>query len=554
MKLHHFLIFFIYLNFISPVNSQNLEEQIIEAINKTEAFDAPKEKRIQNLRVKLEQLPEEETLRRYQVNLELFNEYRIFKQDSAFQYALQLRQLANDLDSIPLIATAAFNLSDISVSAGMYKEALDFMETIEVEKLPENMRSLYYGLYGRLYNEMAEYSNLPYFSSKYLKKASEYRQSALSYTEQGTFFNLFLKSFIEYKHGSLKNALPSFQELLKLDLGLRDQALVHYFIGDINLQLNNKQEAIFHFSKASIADIKNSTKETLAMIRLAELYFETGKTKTASILIRKANEDAVFYGAQQRKLRVGAILPIIEKQMVAQIEEQRQKLYRQNIIVSLLLFFVIGLAIVIFTQVLKMKKARRIIENAHIELKSTNKKIVQVNEQINLKNTQLNRLNNKLLEANKIKEEYIGFFFTQDAGIFEKFREFKSKIERDLKDENLNKLNYTVNHLNLKREKEKLLVNFDEAFIKLFPNFIEEFNSLLKPDEQIILKNGQLLNKELRIFALIRLGIHHNEVIAQILGYSVNSIYAYKTKIRKKSKLNKKEFDRKLMENTTLKL
>ena len=65
--------------------------------------------------------------------------------------------------------------------------------------------------------------------------------------------------------------------------------------------------------------------------------------------------------------------------MVAQIEEQRQKLYRQNIIVSLLLFFVIGLAIVIFTQVLKMKKARRIIENAHIELKSTNKKIVQVN-------------------------------------------------------------------------------------------------------------------------------------------------------------------------------
>lgn len=554
MKSHYYLLVFIFLNVINPINSQNLEEQVIEAIEKTEAFDAPKEKRIQNLRNKLEQLHQEDTLKKYQVNLELFNEYRIFKQDSAFEYCLKLQHLAKELDSIPLIATATFNLADISVSAGMYKEALDFMRTIQAEKLPENMRSLYYGLYGRLYNEMAEYSNLSYFSTDYLKKASKYRQSALSYTAEGTFFNLFLKSFIEYKHGSLKEALAGFRRLLKMNLDLRDEALLHYSIGDIYFQLEDKKNAITHFSKASIADIKTSSKETLAMIRLAELYFETGKIKTASVLIRKANEDAVFYGAQQRKLRVGAILPIIEKQMVAQIEQQRERLYRQNVIVSLLLFFVIGLAIVIFGQVIRMRKARKIIENAHAELKSTNQRIVLINDQINSKNKQLNRLNNRLLEANKIKEEYIGFFFTQDAEIFGKFREFKSKIEEYLKDDNLKKIDYTVNQLNLKREKEKLLINFDQAFIKLFPNFIKEFNSLLKPDEQITLKNDQFLNKELRIFALIRLGIYHNDIIAQILGYSVNSIYAYKTKIRKKSKLDKKEFDKKLMENTTLRL
>ena len=80
--------------------------------------------------------------------------------------------------------------------------------------------------------------------------------------------------------------------------------------------------------------------------------------------------------------------------------------------------------------------------------------------------------------------------------------------------------------------------SFDEAFIKLFPDFINEFNSLLKEEEQIEIKKGQLLNKELRIFALIRLGIKHNEIIAQVLGYSVNSIYAYKTKIRNKKNLH----------------
>ena len=163
-------------------------------------------------------------------------------------------------------------------------------------------------------------------------------------------------------------------------------------------------------------------------------------------------------------------------------------------------------------------------------------------------------MNDQLLEANTIKEEYIGFFFTHDADIFEKFREFKTRIQKDVDAGDLEKAKYRLGNYDLKKEKEKLLRNFDEAFIKLFPHFIEEFNSLLKEDEQIKLKKGQLLNKELRIFALIRLGIRHNEIIAQILGYSVNSIYAYKSKIRKMSRLDKKEFDQELIENTTLKL
>lgn len=546
------------LFFFFPVPLIGQEGEILKAvlenIEKAEEYDREKVNRIENLRNELNNVDSLELQKRYELNLQLFNEYRIFKQDSAFKYGLRIRSLANQLDSLPLKATAVVNLADVSVSAGMYKEALDFLETISPQEIPENTRSLYFGLAGRLYNEMAEYNALPFFALEYLETAQNYREKALRLAEEGTFFNSFLKGFIEYKHGDLREALRIFESLLDQELGLRDQALVHYSMGDIYFQLDEKEKAIFHFSKASIADIKTSTKETLAMIRLAELTFERGKTDMASAFIRKANEDASFYGAQQRKIRVGAILPIIEEQIVQKIEKQREALYRQNVIVTFLLIFVMGLAVIIFYQVIKMKKARKTIEEAHHTLQETNKRIILVNEEVESKNQQLNRLNAQLQEANKIKEEYIGFFFTQDADIFEKFKEFKLKIEEDLNEENLKKLQYTISSLNLKREKEKLMRNFDEAFIKLFPNFIEEFNSLLKPEEQITLKNGQLLNKELRIFALIRLGIKHNEIIAQILGYSVNSIYAYKTKIRKKSRLDKKDFDDKLIENTTLKL
>ena len=278
-----------------------------------------------------------------------------------------------------------------------------------------------------------------------------------------------------------------------------------------------------------------------------------GDVKLASVFIKKANEDAEAYGAQQRKIRVGAILPLIEEQIINQVEKQRERLSQQNIMLSVLLAILLMLAIVTYIQLRRLKLARRALLVAHKDLQVKNERIVEVNETINNKNGELNRVNDLLLEANKIKEEYIGFFFTQDADIFEKFKEFKTRIDHNLKSNNLEGIKYLSKAYDLKKEKKKLLQSFDEAFIKLFPDFINEFNSLLKEEEQIEIKKGQLLSKELRIFALIRLGIKHNEIIAQVLGYSVNSIYAYKTKIRNKSFLDKKDFDQMLLEKTRLK-
>jgi tetratricopeptide (TPR) repeat protein len=376
----------------------------------------------------------------------------------------------------------------------------------------------------------------------------------LSYTEEGTFFHSFLEAFISLNEGREEQALAMFYELLEKNLLPREKALVYYFLGDINDRLNNKQEAIEFFAKAALIDVKTSTKETLAIIRLSELLFERDDLRNALAFIQKANQDADFYGAQHRKIQVGAILPLIEEKIIIRIEEQRERLYRQTLIVSFLLIFVIFLVVVVYLQVRRLKSARRALLQAHKSLQKVNVQLTDVNEGIRQKNLEVGKMNHQLLEANKIKEEYIGFFFTQDAEIFEKFRSLKSQVEKDLEFGNIEKAKHTLGSYDLKREKEKLLTDFDEAFIKLFPNFIKEFNSLLKEEEQITVKKGQILNKELRIFALIRLGIRHNEIIAQILGYSVNSIYAYKTKIRKKSILDNKDFDQKLIENSTLQL
>ena len=539
-----------------PTSAQEDEavlHELLSAVENAPVYDEAKIEQIDSLRKELGK-SEGDLISRYQLNKELLQEYKVFHQDSAFAYGLRTRRLAEQLDSVPLIADAVLNLADVNVSAGMYKETLDLLESIDPVQIPEHLKSLYYGLLGRVYSEMAEYSNLSHFSLQYAEEARAYRERALSYAEEGTFFHSFLAAFITLNNGKEQEALGMFHALLEQNLQPREKALVYYFLGDINDRLDKKEEAIEYFARASLLDIRTSTKETLAIIRLSELLFETDDLRKASAFIQKANDDAAFYGAQHRKIQVGAILPLIEEKIITRIEEQRERLYRQTLIVSFLLVFVLILAIVVYLQVRRLKAARKALLVAHKNLQQVNEQLTVVNEQIGQKNKELGKMNDQLLEANKIKEEYIGFFFTQDADIFEKFRSLKSKIEKDLQSGNVEKAKYTLASYNLKREKEKLLTDFDEAFIKLFPNFIEEFNSLLEENEQIIIKNGQILNKELRIFALIRLGIKHNEIIAQILGYSVNSIYAYKTKIRKKSILDKKDFDQKLIDNTTLQL
>ncbi|PZX92022.1 hypothetical protein DOS84_18180 [Flavobacterium aquariorum] len=534
--------------------TKNIFKNLDQIIKNSSKFDQRRIFEIDSVKNLLKKTEKNDLLSRYRLNEEMFYQFKFFKRDSAFYYGIQSKNLALKIKDKSLISTANINLADICVSSGMYKEALDFLEPLKISVGDQTYGSLYYGVLGRCYGDMAEYSNTPYFQRQYVELAHEYREKALSLTEDGYFFHYFLKAFNKSMNNQLQEAVDEFNILLKKKNIPHDQALVHYMLGDLYKKLGKDDKAIFHFKKAVIFDIETATKESLAIIKLSELLFKKGDLQNASLLIKKANEDAIFYGAQQRKIQVGAILPLIEEQILQIVEKEKQRIYWQYIIVSIFLVLAICLVFIIYRQNRKLNRAKKIIANAHQNLESTNIELRNVNEKIKSKNVEIKQVNKQLLEANKIKEEYLGLFFTQYDGIFEKFNSFMTSVKKHVEEENYEKVKRSISNYNLKREKEKLLENFDTAFINLFPNFIEEFNSLMKEEHKIKLSKEQFLTKELRIYALIRLGITHNEIIAQILGYSINSIYAYKTKIRNNSVINKDDFDQKLIKNTTLKL
>lgn len=528
--------------------------ELQSAMNTFGIYDNHKRLQIDIIKQSLRHVEFGNWCKKFELNQQLFDHYKIFKSDSAYFYAQTLKKLATTAEDTLHINKANINLADICIAVGMYKEALDFLEEVDVDRLERNDKSMYYGLYGRCYGDLAEYSNLPSFSKVYIEKAHDNREKALEYVAQNTFFHLFMTAFYQYESGNLDNAEQGLIKLLKWDLSLRDQALTNYVLGEINQRKGLVDIAEKHYIDAAIADIKTSTKESLAIIRLSELLFKKKELETASALIEKAYEDAQFYGAQQRKLQVGAILPLISDEIVSNIEKERNRLYWQYIgAVGLVVALGFLVAIILF-QYKKLQKTRSIIATAHSKLKETHNKLLSANHELQERNQEIGNINGRLMEANKIKEEYLGFFFTEYDNVFEKFNDLTTEIEVDLERNEPNRAKFRLSRYNLKKEKEKLLSSFDNAFIKLFPNFIQEFNGLMKEGNAIKLKEEQVLNKELRIYALLRLGVTHNDKIAQILGYSVNSVYAYKSKIRNNAIVSNSEFDKKLIENTTIRL
>jgi tetratricopeptide (TPR) repeat protein len=343
------------------------------------------------------------------------------------------------------------------------------------------------------------------------------------------------------KEGNKTKAYGELENLLNQPhLTDHEKAIIASTLGSIYLNDGKVDKAIDYQIRAAIADIKSSTKETYAIFNLAQLLFEHGNFEKASVYIEKAIDDASFYGARLRKVQVSTILPIIQARKINYVESQRKQWITYATIASTLLLLLVFLLIVIFRQFSKLKKAKQIITEAHISLE-------EANASLHTANLDLQQVNAKLSEANKIKEEYIGYFFNINSEFFLKISRFKKLLEKKILERKLEETRTIVNSININQEKEELLKSFDKVFLKLFPNFVQEFNGLFREEDQIRLKDNEYLNTDLRIYALIRMGLTDNEKIAQILEYSVNTIYAYKAKIKNKSIVSKDEFEKRIM-------
>jgi tetratricopeptide (TPR) repeat protein len=424
----------------------------------------------------------------------------------------------------------------------MFKEAFNALDSVRVANMPDSIKLDYYAQRARAYYDLASYNQDTHFSDRYMQEGGRYNDSAIAVADRNS---LRFYSLRGGKHEVARNydkAIADFQVVLdRFSPTYHQYAMAAHSLGNAYKATGDTDRAIEMMARAAIADVKSSTKEAIALMSLAELLYNNGDEGRAYSYIRQALEDADFYGARLRKIQVAAILPIIEGERLATVESQRSRLLIYAIAASLLSLLVVVFAYIIFKQLKQLRQAKKVVTEANASLQEANSKLKQMNDR-------LQGTNEALLEANKIKEEYIGYSFNMYSEYLDKIEKLKRAIDRRVTSKKYDDLSHVMESVNLKKEREALYLSFDKVFLKLFPNFVSDFNSFFREEDRFILKDNQFLCIELRIFALIRIGINDHEQIAHILEYSVRTIYNYKTKVKNKSFLSNEEFEQKVME------
>jgi hypothetical protein len=523
----------LFFNSVAFCNKQtdNLLKDLDKAIDNRAVYLHNKEQRINTLTDILQKSQKSSYQVRNDLYNELYTEYSSFNYDSAFNYSIRILHNAYLSKNEILIDNSRIKVGFTLLSAGLFKETLDTLDNINVKRLSDSIKIQYYSLLARTYFDMADFISDKYYTSLYNKTANQMLNQAISLCSIGSKTFLSLNGLKYLRDGDMKTARNYYEKLLEdKTLDGHQYAIEASSLSFIYKFDNEPELAIQMLIKAAIADLKGSTKETVAIRNLAEIIYRKGDIERASKYVKVALEDAYFYGARHRKIQVSDILPSIEGRQLEIVEHQRKTFLIYSLSITFLSLLIILFIIIIFRQLKKLRRAKKYLS---------------------LANERLSDFNNRLLEANLIKEEYIGHFFDSISEYINRFEKLKLNIGRKISTRQFEDIKDIIAAIDIRKDRELFYQNFDMVFLRIFPDFIIKINSYFK-DEYQIPESNEMLTPEIRIYALIRLGFSDNEKIAKFLGYSLNTIYAYKTKIKNRLRIPIEEFDKVLMDIKTV--
>lgn len=486
----------------------------------------------------------------YDLNNKLFEEYKSYVCDSAIHYQNRNIEIAIHLGDKAKEYKSKLDLAYLLGSIGLYKEAVDLLVSIDSSLLSGKLLEEYYNAQLKVYGELA-------FYTQDKRKSQDY----------WNVFNINLALlkhvitpqdpiYLQLKEDSVRNA-HSFDEALKInDILLKRtingtanhafvtfrRALIHKWQGD-----NENQK--YYLALSAISDIQSAIKDQASLMMLAQLLYEEGDIDRAYKYIRFSWNATMFYNAKLRSLQSSPLLSLIDKTYQAKIENQKSKLQVYLLLTSSLLILLFIALLVIYRQIKRLSVAKKSLQIVNDNLNHLNEELQKLNKELNQVNQALFTTNNALTESNKIKELYIGRFIELCSIYINKIDDFRKKVHSKIKEGNIAEAKLITQSQDvMDHEFEELYMNFDNAFLQLFPDFVEKVNVLLHDKDRFILKKDELLNPELRIIALMRLGINDGSKISNFLRYSLTTVYNYRTKTKNRTFLAKDDFDAKILQ------
>ena len=517
---------------LSSANNAALLQKLDSVIEASETIVAEKNKKI----AMLKQMAAKENntallLERYR---ELSEEYYVFKFDSAKVYVEKGLALAKKVQNSRYIVTNTIMKAKLLSIGGLYSEAINTLNTIEQDSLGEQNMTFDYNIaYSTIYSYWADYCNDDTYSPIYRERSNAYLKTAIANIDKNNAaYDYYMGEYHVYIDKDDDKALKHyFRTLEKNGMTSRVYAMASFAIANNYSAHENMEKYEEYLIKASICDILCCTKENLAIQDLAMHLFkqDNENIERARVYINTAMDDAKSYNNRLRILEISQKLPII-------VSTYHKRLTTQN---STLMYAVWGISLLVVTMIVLLYffvRQNKLLSKRRHELHVSNNMLTETNER-------LNRANEQLLDTNRKREGLAKLYIDLCAKYIDKMAKFQVMVQRKIKANQINELMSYMSSSRLNYEDaDTFMKRFDEAFLNLYPSFVTEFNALLKEDEQVITKNPHSLTTELRIFALIRLGVKESSEIAALLYYTPRTIYNYRSAFKNKA-LDRESFE-----------
>lgn len=522
---------------------QAIYKQIDEAIDHSPEYVAEYEKKIEGKRLKYVKAPAPEE--KYQLAFQLYESYKSFMNDSALFYIDEAEQWAVRMNQPTRVGNCRVLRAFQCSTVGYYSEALTFLKSVNKNELDSVGLRNYYMTQMHVYGELGYYSKILSMQSGYYKNRSLYRDSLFAIASHDSPDYYMNRIYQLQEQNRMAEARDVSEKWLRLVApNSRDYAIVCYYRW---MSSETAEEKQYWLAQSALSDIRHAVMDQASLLQLAEILNDKGDLERSYKYIRFTWDCNNRFNTRMRSWQITPILNVIENNYQKAVDHNTKVLWTSVVVVSVLAILLLGVLFFLHRRNRQLDAARQALKTSNDELEGANRMLATQTEELSTLNTQLSALNSQLSESNQVKEEYIGRFMSLCSQYIDKLDDYRKMVNKKMKNKELEELYRLSKSSELKeRELDELLQNFDSVFLHLYPNFVDEFNALLQPEMRFQKRDDNRLVTEIRIFALIRLGIEDSSKIAEFLHYSVNTIYNYRARIKNGALDNRESFERRV--------
>lgn len=514
-------------SFAQDENETSLLLKLDKTVKNEKTYEASKQSEIS--RLKKQSLNSANSLAQYQNYLDLSKAYQVYIADSATHFSRLALEVASKLNDTYLINESKIQLASIDAKEGMFPIAIKLLDEIDLSKADKKQKIAYYKTLSEVYIYWMEYQEGHDVSDLEIER-NKARDSLLSILPKSSVeyaINLGTKLIEEKELSSAEAILKDALKKAKTDT--REYSILTSILAYLYDVSGEKVLRKEYLALSALSDTKASIKENLSLRSLAILLYEEGDIERANLYIKKSLKDANFFNARLRNLQIAKMLPVIDSAYQLEKQRQEQKLQLLLYLVTVLAIIAIVSLFLVYRQVRKVKKARNEIVEVNQQLSASNENLKEANEI-------QKQLNCNLSESNQIKEQYIHSFLEMCTEYIHRLENFKRIVGGKIKTGQSGEILKLIESTEAKnQELKELYRNFDKAFLNVYRNFVPEVNKLLRPEEAYIEKPKDSLSQELRVYAMIRLGVNDNNQIATFLHYTIRTVYNYRSKVKLKA-------------------